>query len=173
MARWRPSALTRRAENVVNQSSRGLGRAAGALAGQNLGAGYPDRAKSSVKWSIVYVSGASLSLAAIFVLFPEAVAGFFNGDLEFVTKAGRWLSIVAIGYFSMNAVQVFMQAFNTSGATFAPMVITVSTVWLVEIPLAFSLANLTTLGEFGVPWAIVIGMSLRLVAFLWYYAKGG
>ena len=48
----------------------------------------------------------------------------------------------------------------------------VSTVWLVEIPLAFSLANLTSLGEFGVPWAIVIGMSLLLLAFLLYYAKG-
>ena len=165
-------ALTRRAENVVNQSSRGLGRAAGALAGQNLGAGYADRAKSSVKWSIVYVSGASLSLAVVFLMFPEAVASFFNSDTEFVTKAGRWLSIVAIGYFSMNAVQVLTQAFNTSGATLAPMIITVSTVWLVEIPLAFSLANLTALGEFGVPWAIVIGMSLRLGAFLWYYAKG-
>ena len=44
--------------------------------------------------------------------------------------------------------------------------------WLVEIPLAFSLTNLTSLGEFGVPWAIVIGMSLLLLAFLWYYAKG-
>ena len=96
-------ALTRRAENVVNQSSRGLGRAAGALAAQNLGAGYADRAKSSVKWSIIYVSGASLSLAAVFLLFPEAVASFFNGDPEFVARAGRWLSIVAVGYFSTNA----------------------------------------------------------------------
>ena len=155
--------MTRRAENVVNQSSRGLGRAAGALAGQNLGAGYADRARSSVKWSIVYVSGASLSLAAVFLLFPEAVASFFNSDTEFVRQAGRWLSIVAVGYFSMNAVQVLTQAFNTSGATLAPMIITLSTVWLVEIPLAFSLANLTALGEVGVPWAIVIGMSVRLV----------
>ena len=165
-------ALTRRAENVVNQSSRGLGRAAGALAAQNLGAGYADRAKSSVKWSIVYVSGASLSLAAVFLIFPEAVASFFNSGTEFVTQAGRWLSIFAIGYFSMNAVQVLTQAFNTSGATLAPMIITLSTVWLVEIPLAFSLANLTALGEFGVPWAIVIGMSVRPVGFLWYYARG-
>ena len=47
-------ALSRRAENVVNHASRGLGRAGGALAGQNLGAGHVERAKSSMSWSIVY-----------------------------------------------------------------------------------------------------------------------
>lgn len=52
------------------------------------------------------------------------------------------------------------------------MIITVSTMWLFEIPLAFALANYTSLGQFGVPWAIVSGMTLRLVFFVWYYLTG-
>ena len=54
-------ALSRRAENTVNHASRGIGRAAGALAGQNLGAGHTDRARQSVIWALIYAGGASVS----------------------------------------------------------------------------------------------------------------
>lgn len=165
-------ALTRRSENLVNQSARGLGRAGGALAGQNLGAGLPERAKSAVLWAVVYISVLTLPVAAIFFFFPEAVASFFNSNSSFVASATVWISIAAIGYLSMSAVQVFTQAFNTSGATMAPMIITVSTMWAVEIPLAYALSFFTPLGQFGIPWAIVVGMTLRLVAFTWYYRRG-
>ena len=67
---------------------------------------------------------------------------------------------------AMSPVQVFTQAFNTSGSTFAPMIITVSTMWAFEIPLAYALANFTSLGQFGLAWAIVAGMTLWLVYLL-------
>ncbi|MCH7801912.1 MAG: MATE family efflux transporter [Chloroflexi bacterium] len=165
-------ALSRRAENTVNHASRGLGRAAGALAGQNLGADLPDRAKQSVLWAVIYSSVASLSIAAVFLIFPKPVASLFNSDAEFVRQAALWLQILAIGYFSMNTVQVFTQSFNTTGATFAPMVVTVSTMWAVELPLAFYLSQYTSLEEYGIPWAIVVGMTLRLFIFTWYYLQG-
>ena len=165
-------ALSRRAENTVNHSSRGLGRAAGALAGQNLGVGYTDRARQSLLWALVYAGVASLIVAAVFFTFSDQVASFFNSDPEFVSQAAIWLQILAIGYFSMNAVQVFTQGFNTSGATFAPMVIMLSTMWLVEIPLAFALSQFSPLNEYGVPWAIVIGMTIRAIAFGVYFLQG-
>jgi putative MATE family efflux protein len=165
-------AMTRRAENAVNHASRGLGRAAGALAGQNLGAELPERAKASVLWALVYASVASLSVAALFLIFPDQVARFFNSDGEFVRQASTWLQIMAIGYLSMNVVQVFTQSFNTTGDTMAPMVVTLSTMWLLELPLAVFLSTQTSLREFGVPWAIVAGMTLRMVIFSWYYLHG-
>ena len=165
-------ALTRRTENVVNQSSRSLGRAAGALAGQNLGANLPERAKSSINWALTYITAGTLVIVIGFLVFPDAVASFFNSDTEFVAQASTWITIVAVGYLSMSAVQVFTQALNSTGDTMAPMVITLSTMWAVEIPLAFALSLLTPLGQFGVPWAIVAGMTLRLLAFIWYYSKG-
>ena len=71
----------------------------------------------------------------------------------------------------MCPVQIFTQAFNTSGSTFAPMVITVATMWAFEIPLTFILANFSPLEHLGIPAAIVGGMALRLVAFTWYYFR--
>lgn len=165
-------ALTRRSENLVNQSARGLGRAGGALAGQNLGAGLPDRARASMFWSVIYISVIAAPIVVVFLLFPETVASFFNSNSSFVAAAAVWVSVSAIGYMAMAAVQVYTQGFNTSGATFAPMVITVSTMWFVELPLAYGLSFFTPLREFGVPWAIVIGMSLRFVLFTWYYKRG-
>ena len=165
-------AMTRRVENTVNHASRGLGRAAGALAGQNLGANLPERAKASVLWALVYASAASLFFAALFLIFPDQVARFFNSDADFVRQASTWLQIMAIGYLSMNIVQVFTQSFNTTGATMAPMVVTLSTMWLLELPLAFFLSTQTPLREFGVPWAIVAGMTLRMAIFIWYYLRG-
>lgn len=164
--------LTRRAENIVNQSSRGLGRAAGALAGQNLGAGLPERARSSVRWALGYVAIASILLGLVFFLFPRAVASFFNGDPEFVPLASVWLVILAAGYVPLSAVQVLTQAFNTTGDTMAPMFVTLGTMWGVEIPLALALSHLTPLGQFGVPWAVTIGMTLRLALLWWHFRRG-
>ena len=87
-----------------------------------------------------------MSFGVSSLLFPETAASFFNSDPEFVPYAARWLSIMAIGYFSMSTVQVCTQAFNTSGNTIAPMIITLSAVWMVEVPLGFALSNLTSLG---------------------------
>ena len=165
-------ALARRAENVVNQSSRGMGRAAGALAGQNLGAGSRDRALSAVRWGMLIGAGMAVPFLALLIAFPEPIASFFNSDAEFLAMSADWLIIAAIGYIFMCPVQIFTQAFNTSGSTFAPMVITVATMWAFEIPLTFILANFTSLAHLGIPAAIVGGMALRLIAFVWYYHKG-
>ena len=165
-------ALSRRIENTVNHASRGLGRAAGALAGQNLGAGHTERARQSLLWALIFAAGASLVVTAILIVVPNQVAAFFNSDPDFVDQAAKWLMVLAVGYVSMNAVQVFTQGFNTSGDTFAPMVIMLSTMWLIELPLAFALSQYTSLQEFGVPWAIVMGMTMRALVFGAYFIRG-
>ena len=59
-----------------------------------------------------------------------------------------------------------------TGATFAPMIITVLTMWFIEIPLAMFLAYFTPLGAEGVPWGIVIGNLLRALIFFLYFMRG-
>ena len=165
-------AMTRRAENVVNHGSRGFGRAAGALAGQNLGAGQKPQAVRSVQWALVYSGVGSAAIAICFILFPGAVTSFFSNDAEFVSTAATWLRILAIGYITMSCVQVFTQAFNTTGNTVAPMVITFGTMWALEVPLALGLSRIDTLGQFGLPWATVAASATRFVMFAYYMKLG-
>lgn len=165
-------AMTRRAENVVNHGSRGFGRAAGALAGQNLGIGQKSQAYSSVLWALAYSAAASAVVALCFILAPGPITSFFSSDAEFVSAAATWLRILAFGYISMSCVQVFTQAFNTTGNTVAPMVITFGTMWGIEVPLAFGLSHLDSLGQFGLPWATVAASATRLVMFAFYMKQG-
>ena len=165
-------ALSRRAENVVNHTSRGLGRAGGALAGQNLGAGHAERAKSSIGWAIIYSAGMSLIAMTLFITVPERIAAFFSDSPEFIAHTSTWILILAFATFPMSSVQVFTQGISSTGATLAPMFITLVTMWLIEVPIAMALAYYTPLDSAGVPWGIVIGNVLRSAAFFVYFARG-
>ena len=165
-------ALSRRVENIVNNTSRGLGRASAAVAGQNLGAGYLNRAKSSLSWALVYSAILSAIAMTLYLLFTEEIAAVFNGDPNFIGHMTTWLIILAIATFPMSSVQVLTHGISNTGATVAPMNITLTTMWLIEIPMAFGLALLTPLDSGGVPWGIACGNGVRCLAFLWYFHRG-
>lgn len=165
-------AFIRRADNIVNHSSRGFGRAAGALAAHNLSINLVGRAKSTFLWALVYVTGITTPIIFGFLLFPEFFLSVFNEDTAFIEIGVGWLTLAAFGYLAMSPVQVFTQGFNTSGATLVPMLITVLTTWAIEIPLSYGLAMMTPLGHLGIPCAIVIAMFIRLILFTWYYFTG-
>ena len=165
-------ALSRRVENIVNNTSRGLGRASAAVAGQNLGAGYLNRAKSSLSWALVYSAILSAIAMTLYLLFTEEIAAVFNGDPNFIGHMTTWLIILAIATFPMSSVQVLTHGISNTGATMAPMNITLTTMWLIEIPMAFGLALLTPLDSGGVPWGIACGNVVRCLAFLWYFYRG-
>ena len=80
------------------------------------------------------------------------------------------------------------QSFNTAGDTMAPMLVTLFSMWVLEIPLAlmltgtthtfglfggsFTLPVLAHLNEFGIAWAIVIAMVARFGLYMPYYMAG-
>ena len=166
-------ATIRRMETSANIFSMGLGRSAGAVGAQNLGAGQSSRTVSAFRWAILFGILPSAFIALAFFIYSEQVSLFVASDPEFVDLASTWLSVLALGYVSISVVLIFTHAFNATGQTLTPMVITLSTIWLFEVPLALVLANTSALGQFGVPWAIVIGNTLRLVVFTWYFFRGG
>lgn len=165
-------ALSRRVENIVNHASRGLGRASGTLAAQNLGAQLIGRAKSSMNWAIIYCSVLSLLAMVVFIGFPEEVAKLFSDEAEFVSHTAVWIFIMGLSAFPMSSVQVFTQGIASTGATLAPMVITLSTMWLIEVPVAIGLALLSPLDSAGIAAGIAIGTLVRCVVFFIYVFSG-
>ncbi len=165
--------LARRAELVSFQAGRAVGRASGVLAGQNLGAGQPERARAAVWWGVACSGLISLALTAVVLAFPSQIASFINADAAFVETSAPWLAVIALGYFFMAGVFVFVNALNTAGETVVPMVVTIALTWSVEVPLAFALSRFTPLDHMGVPWAIVAGIALRFAVLAVYTARGG
>ena len=165
-------ALTRRFEMFANFGSMGVGQSAGILAGQNLGAGRPDRARQAVGWGLVYVTVIMSGLMAILLIFPAAITAFFTSNPEVVALTATWLRILALGFIFMSLGMVFQQSFNTAGDTLAPMIFTLIALWGMELPLAWLMAYGLHIGPLGFAYARIIAMASRLALYVPYFFWG-
>lgn len=161
-------ALTRRVENLVMMGSRGLGQGSGTIVGQSLGAGKPERARKTVAWALLFVFLINVVTAGFLFLFPTFFIRVFNSDPELLDVAVRWLQIACLGYVFLGLGQVFQQSYNTAGDTLAPMLVTLVSIWGVQQPLAAFLPGLG-LDEYGIAWAVVAAVFVRLVFYFPYY----
>ena len=164
--------LTRRVERLFFLGGFGLGRASGILVGHNLGAGKPERAKSTVKWAMVLMFAFRGGGALLLILFTGTFIGLFSGDREFLVVAILWVQIHAVAGVFQGTGQVLRQSFNIAGDTIAPLLITFVSLWTLEIPLAVVLSRFTPLEQYGIPVAILIAMVVRMGLFGGYFATG-
>ena len=164
--------ITRRVEMFANLGSQGMGLASGVIVGQSLGAGKPDRAKQTIYWAAGYVLLVKGILSILLFAFPMLLLSIFSRDTEFLELAQIWIRIQVLGYLAMGLGQVFQNSFQMAGDTVTPMLITLVSLWVVEIPLAYVLSEFTGLGQFGIAWAVVIAMTLRSLAYVPYFYWG-
>ena len=164
--------ITRRVENFAQMGSRGLGHAAGIIVGQSLGAGKPERAKETIRWAALYVAIATAVFSVLVMAFPVGFLTLFTRDPAFLDVARTWLMIAAAGYVGLALAQVAQQSFQTAGDTVVVMLITLGTMWGLELPLAWYLTRSTDLGQFGVAWAMLAAMVVRPLVYVPYYYWG-
>ena len=165
-------ALMQRIEGVLRMPTNGLGVGAGVLAGQNLGAGQPDRAEKS-GWMAVGIGEVFGLIAAIGVfVWAEQVIRVFNTNPGVVEVSSSFLRIAAAGYLSIGIYFVLQQCISGTGDTMPPMLIAMLNFWLVQISLAYLLPKYTDLGVLGVRWAIVAGMFAGAIAYAIYFRLG-
>jgi putative MATE family efflux protein len=134
----------------------GLSNAAATLVGQNLGAGKPDRAESSV-WRTGFYNMLFLgTVGIVFVIFADPVVRLFTHDPEVIPLAASCLRILSFGNIGYAYGMVMLQAFNGAGDTVTPTIVNLFGFWFLEIPLAYSLAIPMRLHSKGVFLSIVI-----------------
>jgi Na+-driven multidrug efflux pump len=164
--------LTRRVEMFAHMGASGFGMASGVIVGQSLGAGKPERAKETIRKSLVFASLINAVLTVIIVAFPVLFLSLFTRDEAFLEVARKWVIIAAAGYVLLGMSQVFQQSLQTAGDTMTVMLITLGAMWGVEIPLAYFLTHSTDLGQFGVAWAMLASIAIRPVIFGPYFLSG-
>lgn len=151
----------------------GLSNAAATLVGQNLGAGHPERAESSV-WKIgFYNMGFLLLVSLAFFLFSHAIIGIFSTDPAVIEIGSEWLRILAISFCVYGWWMVSVQAFNGAGDTRTPTYINLVFFWMIQIPLAYALASVFERGHSGVFWAVFISETSVGLFTLWLFKRGG
>jgi putative MATE family efflux protein len=150
----------------------GMANASATLVGQNLGAGYPDRAEKSV-WRAAFLNMVFLgSVTVIFLFFADTFLSFFTHDPEVLKNGIECLQIVCLGYVFYAYGMVISQSFNGAGDTLTPTIINFFGFWLFQIPVAYLLAIVLDIGTPGVYAAISIAESVIAVAGILIFRRG-
>jgi putative MATE family efflux protein len=150
----------------------GFSNAAATMVGQNLGANQPDRAEKSVwrtgMFNMIFMG----TVMIVFFLFGDSIASFFTEESEVVDNASRCLSIFAMGYLFYAFGMVLVQSFNGAGDTKTPSIMNLFVFWLLQIPLAYTLAIHFGFGVEGAYYSIVISESTFSVVGYFLFKKG-
>ena len=150
----------------------GMSNAAATLVGQNLGAGQPDRAESSV-WKIGFYNMIFLSVVSIiYFVFNEELVGIFTDDPAVVAIGSEWLQILSYSFLVYGWWMVSGQAFNGSGDTSTPTKINLVFFWFIQIPLSYFLAITMGWQHSGVFWGVFISETSVGLFTLWLFSRG-
>lgn len=150
----------------------GLSNAAATLVGQNLGAGKPDRAETSVWrtgfYNMLFLGG----VGVILIMFAEPAVRLFTHDPEVIPLAASCLRILSYGNIGYAYGMVMLQAFNGAGDTLTPTWVNLFGFWFLEIPLAYWLALPVNLRSKGVFFSIVIAEGSIALAGILLFRRG-
>ena len=150
----------------------GLGNAAATMVGQNLGAGLPERAEESA-WKAGRYNLVFMGVVGVFTfIFARQITSMFSADPEVIAYGTSCLRILGIGYPAYALGMVMSQAINGAGDTMTPTTLNLIAFWLVQIPLAYWLAEGVQLGPNGVFTAIVVSESLLTVLAVIVFRRG-
>ncbi|MBN1381360.1 MAG: MATE family efflux transporter [Deltaproteobacteria bacterium] len=164
--------LLQRIDICIHMPASGVGQAAGVLAGQNLGAGRPDRAEKT-GWTAAGLFTLVMMVIAVIVWFQaENIVRIFNTEPGLVQTAANFLRIQIGDYLVFGLVVVLMYCLNGAGDTLVPMLTTLATMWFIQVPLAYLIPKWTDLGVYGVRWAGVIAIILRGLIYAVYFKAG-
>jgi putative MATE family efflux protein len=151
----------------------GLSNAAATLVGQNLGANEPARAEAAVwqtgRWAMGYNALASVG----FFFGAEALIRLFTPEPAVVAIGSEWLRLLAFSLVVYGWWMVAVQAFNGAGDTMTPTRINLVFFWLLQIPLAWTLALPLGGAHSGVFWAVFISETTVGLFTLWLFSRGG
>jgi putative MATE family efflux protein len=150
-----------------------VGRGVETMAGQNIGAGKPDRAARSAG----VASGAMFlvlsAMGVVVFVFPEPIVSAFTDDAQVVAVGAEFLRWVAPSFGFIGVLRAYTGAFRGAGKTLIAAVISIATLAVVRIPFAW-VASQYFPGVFpearmGV-WAafLVSNATGALIAFAWY-----
>lgn len=150
----------------------GIANAGSTLIGQNLGANQPERAEKSI-WRAAYLNSAFLFVVAIiYLIFAPNFIRIFNTNPVVVEVGVECLRVFCLSYPVFALGMVINQAFGGAGDTRTPTLINLCAFWLIQIPLAYTLAKLVGWEASGIYWGLVISEFFWAGMAIYIFRKG-
>lgn len=159
--------------SLVTWTSVGLMGAAAAVAGQNLGAGKPDRSVAAVGTAARYGVGIALVVGALFLTVPRFLLGLFGMEdatvLALGTELLRWLAVS--GLF-ISVALTFTGGLQGTGDTKGPLYISLVSQIAVPLGLLAVLQGMRPLAPSDIWMAILCGHVTRCALSVWRFRRG-
>jgi putative MATE family efflux protein len=151
-ATYAVSAVTvgRQVEELFGMVGMALSIAAGTLVGQNLGAGKPEQAEESAVKTHRITAALFGAVGLLFILMPGQIMGLFSQDAQVIQIGGWYLRMLGLVSPLYAASLVYAGALRGAADTRSPMKVTLTCLWVCQLPLAYVLALYTPAGIYGV-----------------------
>jgi putative MATE family efflux protein len=159
--------------SLITWTSIGLMGAAAAVAGQNLGAGNPDRAERSVHVAAhIGLAGAAV-IGALFLFFPRQLLGLFGMNEPVVVEIGsQLLRVLSVSGLFIAVALTYTGGLQGTGDTKSPLYISIVSQIIVPLGICFVIQQTGTLQPMHVWIAILIGHVTRCALSVLRFNQG-
>lgn len=157
-------------DTIITQAILTLSGALAAFAGQNIGAGKFHRVRRGLRFSLYINAGFSLIMFATLWLWGDGIMYAFTDDPQ-VIQIGKEFLVITGGFLIFHgSLNVYNGALRGAGDTFLTMMVSLFSLWLVRIPLAYYLGD--AFGRTGVWWGIGLSIVIAFIITYIYYKTG-
>jgi putative MATE family efflux protein len=159
--------------SMITWTSVGLMGAAATIAGQNIGAGHPERAIQGVHTAARIGLTVAAAVAVLFVVFPHALLSAFGATEANVATIGEeLLQYLALSGFFITVALVYTGGLQGTGDTKSPLYITLASQIGVPIGLITIIQLARPLTASDIWMAIVLGHFTRCVLSVLRFRQG-
>lgn len=161
-------------ESALFMPAFGFSVAAGALVGQNLGAKKPGEA-AKLGWMAAHMGALLILVLSIPLWFyaPQIAATLTGGDKPgMAAEAVSYIRILIYTEVLFGYAMVLIGALQGAGDTKRAMWITIWSLWLVRVPLAFLLSGPLAMGALGCWIAMSASQAIQGILAMMAFAQG-
>ena len=167
--------IVMRVDGFAMMPNLSFGQAMSVYAGQNVGAGKYDRVAQGGRQGGFMAAGFAATVTAVLLLGGRVLFGLFTKTESLIDLASSMMQIMAVGYICMSVTPVLGGIMRGAGDTMTPMWISIISIIIIRVPLAYWLAEITKNADYpnGQPIALygslliswVLGMIMSVAMF--------
>ncbi len=159
--------------SLITWTSVGLMGAAAAVAGQNLGAGQPDRANEAVHVAARFGFAGAAFVGFFFLVFPRQLLAIFGMNEPAVVEIGvQLLRVLSLSGLLVAVALTYTGGLQGTGDTKSPLYISIISQIIVPLGICFVIKQTGTLDPIDIWIAIVAGHATRCVLSVLRFKQG-
>ena len=159
--------------SLITWTSVGLMGAAAAVAGQNLGAGHPDRSREAVHIAARYGLSVAAFVGVFFLFLPRQLLGVFGMNDPMALDIGaQLLRVLSVSGLFITTALAYTGGLQGTGDTKSPLYISIISQILVPLGICFAIQQTGQLDAIDIWLAILAGHVTRCLLSVFRFNQG-